>query len=192
MAEQLQMLWPEELLDVPPVVHVPDGYELRTFRTGDEDAYCRLMAAAGFEGWNTARLQEWLLRVIPDGLFLVESAAADKREIVATAMATHHPLDLHPFGGGLGWVAGNPEHKGKGLGMTVCAAVTARFIRGGYRRIYLKTDDWRLPAIKIYLKLGYQPFLFLPDMETRWKDVCEKLDWPFAPRTCPSADGSAL
>lgn len=189
MAEQLQMLWPQELLDVPPEVHVPAGFTLRTFRTGDEEAYCRLMAAAGFEGWDTARLHEWLLRVLPDGFFLIVHLVTG--EIVATTMATHHPSDLHPFGGELGWVAGSPEHKGKGLGMTVCAAVTARFIRGGYRRIYLKTDDWRLPAIKIYLKLGYQPFLFLPDMEARWKDVCEKLDWPFAPRICLSADRSA-
>ena len=61
-----------------------------------------------------------------------------------------------------------------------------RFASAGYTRIYLKTDDWRLPAIKTYLKLGFIPFLFLPDMEGRWRDVCEKFSWPFTPEQWPS------
>ena len=59
----------------------------------------------------------------------------------------------------------------------VCAAVVARFLQAGYERIYLKTDDWRLPAIKVYLQLGFVPFLFTMGMEERWKTVCAKLKW---------------
>ena len=44
--------------------------------------------------------------------------------------------------------------------------------------IYLSTDDWRLPAIKVYLKLGYEPLLYADDMKGRWKAVCGKLGWP--------------
>jgi mycothiol synthase len=96
-------------------------------------------------------------------------------------MASHSPCALHPYGGELGWVAGDPAHSGKGLGLATCTAVTARFIQAGYRRIYLRTDDFRLPAIKIYLKMGYQPLLHAPDMEARWKAVCEALKMPFTP-----------
>jgi len=63
--------------------------------------------------------------------------------------------------------------------MAVCAAVVRCFADAGCRRIYLKTDDWRLAAIKVYLKLGFEPFLFLPDMRERWEAVCERLEWPF-------------
>jgi predicted N-acetyltransferase YhbS len=61
--------------------------------------------------------------------------------IVATAMAVHGPTDAFPFGGELGWVAGDPEHSGKNLGMAVCSAVTSRLLDMGYRLIHLNTDE---------------------------------------------------
>jgi mycothiol synthase len=122
-------------------------------------------------------------KVLPDGFFLVEHEPT--RQIVATAMATHNPSPLHPFGGELGWLAGSPEHAGQHLGQVVCAAVTARFLRAGYRRIYLKTNDWRLPAIVTYLQLGYVPLLYAADMTERWQVLCAKLDWPYTPSDWP-------
>jgi len=72
-------------------------------------------------------------------------------------------------------VAADPEHRGKGLGLAVCAQATARFIQAGYRNIYLLTDDFRLPAIKTYLKLGYEPLLFCEGMAERWESVYRQL-----------------
>ena len=114
--------------------------------------------------------------LLPGGFFVIEHKASHK--LVATTVAGHRHSAVHPHGGELGWVAGDPKHKGKGLGMAVCAAVTARFIQAGYEEIYLSTDDWRLPAIKVYLKLGYEPMLYADDMKGRWKAVCAKLGWP--------------
>ena len=178
---QLHMIWPERLLDSPPEPKLPPGYTLRTWRPGDRDQYLELMARAGFEGWDGERLDRSLRTVLPEGMYVIEHSASGR--LVATAMAGHHPTDLHPWGGELGWVAGDPEHSGKGLGLAVCAAVTARFIRAGYRRIYLSTDDWRLPALKTYLKLGYEPLPYRDGMAERWTEVCRKLRWerPSAP-----------
>jgi mycothiol synthase len=100
-------------------------------------------------------------------------------------MAGHHPAEGHPEGGELGWVAGDPEHRGRGLGLAVCAAVVARFLGAGYRRIYLRTDDFRLPAIATYLKLGFEPYLFTEGMAERWQRVCDQLGRPFRPRVEP-------
>ncbi len=185
--EQLHMLWPESRLASPPRVSVPAGYGLRTFLAEDAGGFLAVMAAAGFGGWDEAQLKSQLSSVLPDGLFLIVEKATGT--VVATTMATHNPSDLHPYGGELGWVAGDPAHRGKGLGMAICAATTARFLEAKYRRIYLKTDDWRLPALKTYLKLGYEPFLFSPDMEPRWRAVCEKLEWPFTPEDWPKPCG---
>ncbi len=102
-------------------------------------------------------------------------------EIVATAMGLHDHSEQHPFGGELGWVAGDPTHAGQGLGITVCAAVTARLIAAGYRNIHLYTEHWRLAALKTYLKLGYVPFLYLLEMPERWRAICAQLGWPFTP-----------
>jgi mycothiol synthase len=182
--KQLQMLWPEHLVDAPPdslapEQVLPDGYQLRTYRDEDEAGYLAVMHAAGFTFFDQEVVQRWLDKVLPDGFFLVVYRSTG--QIVATAMATHNPSPLHPFGGELGWVAGSPDHAGKKLGRVVCAAATARFLRAGYRRIYLKTDDWRLPAIVTYLRLGYVPFLHAPDMAERWQAVCARLNWPYTP-----------
>ena len=181
--QQLHMLWRQDRLDAPPEVRLPEGYELRQFHITDSAAYGKLMAGGGFIGWDEARIGATLESVLPDGFFLIEHRPGC--ELVATAMATHHPAELHPFAGELGWVAGDSAHKGKGLGTAVVVAATARFLRAGYRRIYLKTDDWRLPAIMIYLRLGYEPFLYQPDMAPRWKEICTRLNWPFTPERWP-------
>ena len=173
--KQLHMVWPEWPLDSPPEPVVPPGYELRVYAEADEAAYLALMAAAGFDGWTHERLAELLPSVLPEGHFVVVHEATG--ELAATAMARHRPSELHPDGGELAWVAGRPAHRGKGLGMAVCAAVTKCFLRAAYRRIYLQTDDFRLAALKIYLKLGYEPFLYCDGMAERWGRVFRELGW---------------
>ncbi len=175
---QLRMVWPERLLDSPPVPRLPDGYELRQYTAADERDYLDLMDKAGFVGWDHERVERQRRSVIPGGFFLIEHRPSHRP--VATAMAQHVPDELHPQGGVLGWVAGDPAHKGKGLGLAVCAAVVARLLSGGYRHIYLRTDDLRLAAIKTYLKLGFEPFLFCEGMAERWQKVCETLGWPLS------------
>jgi len=176
---QLQMVWPEHRLNAPPVVQLPLGYTLRTYRRGDESRFYQVMELAGWPGWNDKKLQPWMARIPPESWFM--AVHVESGEIVATAMGLHDHSELHPFGGELGWVAGDPAHAGQGLGMAVCAAVTARLIDAGYRNIHLYTEHWRLAALKTYLKLGYVPFLYMPEMPARWRAVCEQLQWPFTP-----------
>jgi mycothiol synthase len=167
------MIWPERLLASPPPVKIPKGYVLRQYRDGDEPAYTELMHKAGFTFWNHDSMTGLLGTVLPGGFFLIVHRASGK--LVATSVATHKPIEGLPFSGELGWVAGDPEHKGKGLGLAVCSAVVGRYIEAGYRNIYLKTDDARLPAIKIYLKMGFEPWLFADGMKERWEVVTKKL-----------------
>jgi mycothiol synthase len=183
MPSQLHMLWPAHRLGNPPLVELDGAYRLRTYAPADADAFLALERGAGFTNWNEAFLARTLDTVLPNGLFLAVHAATGT--LAATAMATHMPTPLHPYGGELGWVAGDPRHAGHGLGRAVCAAVVGRYLQAGYERIYLKTDDWRLPAIKIYLRLGFVPLLYEVDMEERWRAVCEKLAWPVAGAAWP-------
>ncbi|HMN29051.1 MAG TPA: GNAT family N-acetyltransferase [Caldilineaceae bacterium] len=183
---QLRMVWPQQRLHSPPEVRVHPEYELRTYRPGDEQGWIEVMAAGGFTGWDEPRIKETMATILPAGWFMAVHRASG--QIVATAMATHNPLQYHPFGGELGWVAAQPAHKGHGLGMTVCAAVTVRLLSAGYENIYLRTDDWRFPALVTYLKLGYQPFLFAPDMAGRWEAICAQLGWPFTREAWPQPE----
>lgn len=177
--QQLHMDWPESLLAHPPTVTLSPGYSLRTYQPGDEPGFYRVMDLAGWPGWDDQRLRPWKARILPASWFMVIDQSSD--QIVATAMCLHSHEDDHPFGGELGWVAGDPAHKGRGLGRAVCAAATARMIEIGYRSIHLYTEDWRWAAIHIYLTLGYVPYLYTPQMFERWRTVCAELNYPFTP-----------
>jgi len=176
---QLRMIWPENLISHPPEVNLPSGYSIRVYLPGDDARFFEIMELAGWDGWNEEMLQPWLAKILPDGWFMVIDEKTD--EIVATAMALHNYKGTYPFWGDLGWLAVDPGHGGKGLGLNVSAAVTSRFIEGGYRKIQLFTEDYRLPALKTYLKLGYIPSLYTGGMLERWEAICTKLDWQFTP-----------
>jgi mycothiol synthase len=172
---QLQMVWPERLLGSPPHVRVSEGYAMRQYAEGDADAYLELMVKAGFRSWDHEQIGKTLPSVLPDGFFVIVHRETGR--LVATAMARHRPIEHHPFGGELSWVAGDPAHARKGLGMAISAAVVGRFLQAGYRRVYLLTDDQRLPAIRTYLKLGFEPFLVREDMPGRWERIYQQLGW---------------
>ncbi len=183
---QLQMIWPDGRK--APGKLALRGYVVRTFRDGDEQSCCALMAAAGFEGWDAKRLAEWRDKALPDGILVAEHKASGV--LAATAMAVHRPQPSHPSGGELGWVAALPEHAGKGLGRAVCAAVVRRFLTAGYKRIYLQTDDERLAALRVYMQLGFVPFLCAGDHAGRWKRVFGKLGLRFSKSHCVQAPAS--
>jgi mycothiol synthase len=152
---------------------MPAGYTLRTYRDGDAAAYVELMHGAGFETWTEAKAQRVFETMLPDGLFFIVHNATGA--LVATAAAQVRPREHHPLGGELGWVGTDCDHRGKGLGTIVCAAVTRRLLASDCATFYLLTDDLRLPAISVYLKLGWIPFLYLPEFEARWQAVCAGL-----------------
>jgi mycothiol synthase len=183
---QLQLIWPESLLDAVPRFRARPaaGYRLRTYRPGDEPRFFELMDLAGWPGWNDEKLRPWLFRSLPEGWFMAVHEQSDR--IVGTAMATHDHTWTRPFCGELAWLAADPAHRGWGLGLAVSAAVTARFIEAGYRCIHLFTEHWRLAAIKIYLKLGYVPYLYSKEQPELWQEICQKLGWPYTPESWQS------
>ncbi len=170
---QLQMVWPQG--QEPSPVPAPSGYSVRQYTNSDEADYIELLTSAGFDGWDSARVSQLTRQVLPGGFFVVECTRTG--ELAATAVAQHSPSDLHPHGGELGWVAASPQHRGRRLGRTVCSAALARLMDAGYEDIYLKTDDFRLPAIKTYLALGFQPLLFCEGMSERWQAVTDQVGW---------------
>jgi predicted dehydrogenase/GNAT superfamily N-acetyltransferase len=170
---QLRMIFPLERHDTLSETTLPDGYLLRNLREGDESAYIALMDQAGFGGRTVESVQAQARRVLPGGFFVIEHRATGR--LVATAMANHSPHALHPNGGSLDWVAADAAHSGKGLGRAVVTSVVRLLVQRGYRHIYLQTDDWRLPAIAVYLQLGWEPLLYTDGMAERWTQVRTKL-----------------
>ncbi len=167
--KQLEMIWPEDR-PAPAAPPLPPEFELRLLRDGEEEAHAELMRSAGFD-WTADRLAEWRQRQLPDGHFVIQHRPDGR--LAATAAAYHRPTERHPYGAEIGWVAVAPEFRGRRLGEAVCAAAVARCRAAGYRRIYLKTDDFRLSALRLYLRMGFQPLETDADMAARWRAIRE-------------------
>ena len=78
--------------------------------------------------------------------------------------------------------------RGKYLGKTACIAAMHKLYQENYRAYSLKTDDFRIAAIKTYLRLGWQPWLYLEDMEDRWRKLAEILNMNYEDLHCVPAD----
>jgi len=148
---------------------LPRDYAIRTFRPADETAFLRLMGQADFDPWDDAKLHDNMAKIIPGGWFFAieEQSGA----VVGTIMCLHNYTGRCPFTGDVGWLACDPAHRGRGLGHVLVAQATRRFLEAGYRRIQLHTEHYRLPAVRIYLKLGYLPVVHGPESRSQWEDA---------------------
>jgi mycothiol synthase len=165
---QLEMRRPH--LEGLPALRAPDGYELRTWRPGDEARWAAVMDGA-IGAWDEERVRSEFLHqdgVEPDNIFVV----AHGGELVATATARRLP---DPATGYVHMVAADPAHRGRGLGTLVNAAVLHRLRELGCTSARLHTDDDRLPAIRIYRRLGFEPRHTAPDHAERWARVLDAL-----------------
>ncbi len=169
---QLRMRYDVKKNDIS-VPSVPEKFTLRTFRGGDEEQYIKLMHLSGFVQWDKELCQKIKSSSLDEGIFFLEEKSSGK--IVATAMANRVRPGEESLGGELGWVGVDPEFRGQHLSSIVCSAVQERYRREGYTQAYLRTDDYRLPAVKTYLELGWQPLIDSEIMKKRWEKVCRKL-----------------
>ena len=95
-------------------------------------------------------------------------------KVLATATAAER--DDYPGEGWFRMIASDPEVRGKGLGKLICLAALHSLKERGYNSAVLSTDDNRIPALKTYLSLGFEPIYFHESHEDRWKNVIEKIN----------------
>lgn len=72
---------------------------------------------------------------------------------------------------GTGWlhmVTAKPEIRGKGVAQYLIDIAEAAIYKCGMKRILLQTKEFRAVAIKAYLRAGYKPVLYTPEMDFRW------------------------
>jgi mycothiol synthase len=177
---QLRMRWPWARIKHRFDPKIADGYSIRNYQAGDEEAFLALMAETDFDRWTQEKLDYNLSRVLPAGWFFAVEFPAQR--IVGTAMCLHNYTGQNPFTGDLGWLACHPQHRGRGLGFALSALVTRRFCEAGYTQIQLHTEYYRLAAIKTYSRLGYVPVMYCREMYELWKHVCRQLGWPYKPQ----------
>ena len=170
--------------DPMPKVPLPAaGYTLREAKPGDRHSYSQTFQTAFDEPSPFADLMR---KTLPGGFFVVEHQPTGT--VVAASTAAQYPKAQHPDGHSLQWVVAHSDHLGTGSGRATVAAATQVLADSAPNYSYLSTDDFRLPAINIYLKLGWQPLMFQHGQIARWAIVFERLgmsfnenEWPTKP-----------
>lgn len=177
---QLEMIRGSEAV---PVVQPPAaGYLMRQAKPEDRRSYTNTFSTA-FE--DPSPFADLMKSKLPGGFFVVEHLPTGT--VVAASTAAVHPKAQHPDGYSLQWVVAHTSHLRTGSGRATVAAATQVLADTAPTYSYLSTDDFRLPAIDIYLKLGWQPLLFQEDQPPRWSKVFEELGLPFKEKHWPTA-----
>ncbi|MGH2460648.1 MAG: GNAT family N-acetyltransferase [Chloroflexota bacterium] len=175
MSVQLPQLHMRRALVALPELTVPEGYAVRTLGPDDAAVWADLLAENGELGeWSLDRALPYFAadrRMVLEASFFVTHDG----EPVATAQLHLHLDDAYAPLPELGWVAARPGQQGHGLGYVVCLAVLRAAAALGHPEFFLRTDDFRLPAIHTYLKLGLQPWLYDPSAAERWRAIDQKL-----------------
>ena len=175
MPRQLRMVRPN--LENLPKLELPSDYGIRTYRKGDEVHWARIISDSFGGRQRTAQdtRNEITSRdvFVPDGLYFATHCGMP----VGTACAWRQSIDETDVGyvHMVGVVA---EHTGHKLGKWVSLAVLSYFRDNGFISAMLDTDDFRMPAIKTYLNLGFVPVYVEEGQPERWSDIFEKLGLP--------------
>ena len=153
-------------MSVLPEANIPGEYELRVLRADEKSKWEELCDKAFDSENNFKSVVEDKKGYVEDGVFVI----TDGDKLIATGTAI---LDCNDNGFGyVHMIAADSDYAGKRLGYEVTAAVMRKLRDEGFDKAELTTDDFRLPAIKTYLKLGFIPDLSVDEtMRGRWESI---------------------
>jgi mycothiol synthase len=147
-----------------------DGYTFRPFQPGDEEGWCRccIDGELGLNEVSTAEFDRIMgqdPKVKKENIYFLVS---NESGIVGTAT---YQLGAAPGEAVVHMVGIVRTHWGRGLAKPLMLYALDAIIKAGNHRITLTTDDWRVPAIKTYLNVGFAPCIHSGEMDERWKKV---------------------
>ena len=92
---------------------------------------------------------------------------------IATATAVEN--QAYPGEGWFRMIGTHADARGLGAGRLVCLAALHSLRDRGYKSAVLSTDDYRIPALKLYLSLGFEPVYSHESHKARWEKVFEAI-----------------
>jgi mycothiol synthase len=170
---QLQMVRRFTLVEQLALFEVALPYRMCEYQPGQETAWIRFMNDThAFGVWDRQKLlREIVERLVPGGGFFTTA----ERGIVGCVSACHLKKYL-PYST-LMYAVVDPKERGKGIGKAMLCAALRASQRAGYAGMVLNTDDFRLPAIRTYLSVGFEPHRVSElNHAKRWQAVLGKLE----------------
>lgn len=157
---------------------LPEGYRYFTFRRGgNEEMSMEEYIKAWFRVEPFWNLDEFYFfynddRIPEDGHFLILD---EKGEVAAHSNVQ---IDEHrPGTQTVHFVSVAERYRGRKLGYCVSEMVLDYAEKHNCPTLYLTTDEFRMPALKIYLKLGFKPVIGDKSLEERWFPIMRMLGY---------------
>lgn len=165
-----------ENLEAIPEFALADGFKLRWYSPGDERLWLDIHLKADQYTQITSELfqQQFgndLEQVATRQCYLVSPGG--KTIGTATAWFGNSP-EVNQFGR-VHWVALLPEYQGRGLSKPLLGAVCKRLRELGHNRAYLSTSSNRKPAIRLYLRFGFKPWIQQEQEKKIWQQLLAPL-----------------
>ncbi len=148
---------------------LPDGISLHTHVNGMEKAWEDLIERSFGQRFAFDSNMSSTVGFHPTQVFYLAKDGVD----VAVAAAVEMPT--YPGEGWLHFVGIDPAARGLGLSHHIVLATLYSFWAQGYKSVVLSTDDFRIPAIKSYLKLGFEPIMLDETHPERWEKVLAEI-----------------
>ena len=143
--------------------------------SGDIKEECiSLLNSVGSLGfWDQSRFQREVLNAVDDAkndIFIIGSSG------FVVGFAVLHKESANSGLREIGYIAVRPENRGKRLGYKVITYILSEMKRRGIYHAYLRTDSFRIPAIKTYLKCSFYPYIKNENEKRRWEVVLNRIN----------------
>lgn len=153
-----------EIVAVEPANFAPP-YRLRDNESGDVATWLSLQASTGiYPPLDAAFYGRQFGSSVPGRQFFVMHG----EHAVATGTAWHGEPLRTPDWVRLHWIAVHPLYQRRGLGLMLCRHLLAVLRDLGCRGAYATTGSENLPAIALYRKLGFAPWIRTPEEGEFW------------------------
>jgi GNAT superfamily N-acetyltransferase len=156
VAEWLEVMMSVGDLRTVPQRALPPGFTLRHYEPGDEKTWLAIHEATGVYDPIPSDLFDREFGGAPEQLperqlFVI----SDDGTAVATSTAWFDPESPAPSPGRVHWVAVVPGAQRLGLGSALVCETCQRLAKLGHAGAYLTTGAENLPAIRVYLRMGF-------------------------------------
>ena len=152
-----------------PALELPENLTLHTHEKGMDESWENLIEKAfGIQFSFDQCIRngggykpEYVLYINKDGKDIATTTAIENEK--------------YPGEGWFRMVAVSPEARGIGAGRMITLAALHSLAQRGYKTVVLSTDDERIPAISLYLSLGFKPVYSHESHKARWDKIFETI-----------------
>lgn len=166
-----QLVMELQSLENLPEISLPTGFSVATLQKGFESSWESIIEATFKKNLSFQK------EIAENKIFTPDRVLFACCGNIPVGTATAWYKDTFPADTGyLHMVGVLPEYSGKALGLNISLAALHMLKRHGYSKAVLQTDDFRLAAIKSYLRLGFKPVYNCENAEERWSEIYNLLN----------------